>query len=147
MNWQIDYNPEHPEKFPNYRREEDDDEEGPGNAPGAKSMSLSQKYGLDGTYARDRYQTYAFTQTTDGKKGEQSTKPVTSRHSKEGSKGSKGGQDRGTDREQQQQKEKEGGSKLPEKETSDSKTSSNKAAVKWTLEILILTGKQHRQEI
>ena len=55
MNWKIDYNPEHPEKFPNYRREEDDDEEGPGNAPWAKTMSLSQKYGLDGTNARDRY--------------------------------------------------------------------------------------------
>ena len=58
MNWQIDYNPEHPEKFPNYRREEDDDEEGQGHAPWAKSMSLSHKYGLDGSYARDKYQTY-----------------------------------------------------------------------------------------
>ena len=150
MNWQVGYDPEQPEKFPNWRREGDDDEEGGArNAPWARGLTISHKYGLDGSYYGGRYQTYAITQTTDGKKGEQSTKPGESRQSKEGSKGSKGGKDRETDRGQQQQKEKEGGSKPPRKETSDSKTSSKKTTEKWTLEVLILrassTDKKNRE--
>ena len=48
MNWQVGYDPEQPEKCPNWRREgEDDDEDGAGNAPWASGLSMSQKYGLD----------------------------------------------------------------------------------------------------
>ena len=58
MNWDVGFDPEFPEKFPDFRREDDEDEGGPWSA----SMALSQLTGLDGpTQAGQLVQTYMMT--------------------------------------------------------------------------------------
>ena len=48
MGWDRNYDPEVPEPFPNFRRDDDEDEGGAGHLPWSNSMALSQHEGLDG---------------------------------------------------------------------------------------------------
>ena len=62
MNWDIDYDPEVPEKFPNFRRDDDENEGGSWSLPWHNSMALSRHEGLDGPLqARQFVQTYGMT--------------------------------------------------------------------------------------
>ena len=59
LQWDIGYDPEVPEKFPNYRRRDDEDEGGPGAGPWNSSMALTTPIVGEGLfYSGQVVQTY-----------------------------------------------------------------------------------------